>query len=161
MLVLVACLVIMIVEDVMSSSFFSSTRKSSSSSSSSSGVFGGRAEKAAARGVEYGRSSNRGARVASSSPHSSVRGDGDEEDEPDPSSSSSLGYVRGMVHDMDQYVYKHLFHSKYSETHGIEEEDDDNEEFTATNKEKTLDETTDEVHQEVKLLKEKLSLIHI
>ena len=159
-LVLVACLVIMIVEDVMSSSFFSSTRKSSSSSSSSSsGVFGGRAEKAAARGVEYGRSSNRGARVASSSPHSSVRGDGDEEDEPDPSSSSSsssLGYVRGMVHDMDQYVYKHLFHSKYSETHGIEEEDDDNEEFTATNKEKTLDETTDEVHQEVKLLKEKI-----
>ena len=45
---------------------------------------------------------------------------------------------------------------KYSETHGIEEEDDDNEEFTATNKEKTLDETTDEVHQEVKLLKEKI-----
>ena len=164
-LVLVACLVIMIVEDVMYSSSFSSlTRKSSSSSSS---VFGGRAERAAARGVEYRRSSNRGARVASSSPHFSVRGDGDEEDEPDPSdsesgdsssssSSSSLGYVRGMVHDMDQYVYKHLFHSKYSETHGIEEEDDDNEEFTATNKEKTLDETTDEVHQEVKLLKEKI-----
>ena len=84
MLLLVACLVIMIVEDVMYSSSFSSlTRKSSSSSASS--VFGGRAERAAARGVEYRRSSNRGARVASSSPHFSVRGDGDGALSPRPS----------------------------------------------------------------------------
>ena len=65
---------------------------------------------------------------------------------------------------MDQYVYKHLFHSKYSETHGVGEgDDDDNDnEFSSSHhrashqEEKTLDETTDEVHQEVKLLKEKI-----
>ncbi|CAL6281810.1 unnamed protein product [Bathycoccus prasinos] len=123
-------------------------------------------------GLQHRKSSNHGMFVATpdSSSSSSFTGEGGEDDDDDvgdddssSSSSSSLGYVRGMVHNMDQYVYKHLFHSKYSETHGVGEGDDDdndNEEFPsshrASQEEKTLDETTDEVHQEVKLLKEKI-----
>ena len=100
-LVLVACLVIMIVEDVMSSSFLFRPRGSRRRRRRPRAFSAVARRKPRRVGVEYGRSSNRGARVASSSPHSSVRGDGDEEGpEMNPatlllpsSSSSSLGYV--------------------------------------------------------------------
>jgi len=149
-LLLFLSLVIMIVEDV----FYSSSSSSTSRSVGGDGNLG----------LQHRKSSNHGLYVAesssSSSSSSSMEG-GEEVEEEDDSddSSSSLGYVRGMVHNMDQYVYKHLFqNSKYSETHGIEgDDDDDDDEFASTTpKAKTLDETTDEVHQEVKLLKEKI-----
>jgi hypothetical protein len=177
-LLLFLSLVIMIVEDVF---YYSSSSTASASSGgnhhhhredeSSLSVFGG-------GGLQHRKSSNHGMFVATpdSDSLSSFAGEGGEDDDvrdddddddsfsSSSSSSSSLGYVRGMVHNMDQYVYKHLFHSKYSETHGVGEgDDDDNDnEFSSSHhrarhqEEKTLDETTDEVHQEVKLLKEKI-----